>query len=109
MSNGIRMDDQALDSRSIDEFIALCALDAIDLSRPKKIFNDLYLAIQNAIWSQTKSKQTNIDNTRTDTALGKYSYFIEKRRRKILVKMAFANGGAYFLYETQIKAIASEF
>jgi len=109
MSNGIRMDNQALDSRSIDEFIALCALDAIDLSRPKKIFNDLYSAIQNAIWSQTKSKQTNIDNTRTDTALGKFAYFIEKRRRKILVKMAFANGGAYFLYDTQIKAIASEF
>ena len=109
MSNGIRMLNQTLDSRSIDEFIAMCALDAIDLNRPKKIFSDLYTMIQNAIWSPTQSKLTNIDNTRTDTALGKFAYFIEKRRRKMLVKAAFAKGGAYFIHESQMKAIASEF
>lgn len=88
---------QTISNDDAETFCGLCQQDGIDINAHKKHFKDVAIQIEQACYGAECMNKS----------LGRFTHFVEKRRRKIIQDLALKNGGVFLVDEiTHVKFLA---
>ncbi len=87
-----------LSEDNMDAFLFMCEQDQIQVMQPKKYLKD------------TVNQIVNLINAKDYVAhnLSRFAYFVEKRRRKMILTLAMREGGIFFMNKKSVEQFTAE-